>query len=156
MAAYNNMAGSSAGQQFYLAKIDAYTGAGKTLDIDLFDPGDVNGNGFLRLLSPNGVGGTQVQVTNFSYTTDSNCGLHGSSDACSDTGRSQIQTANNGSSSFQSTWIHILVPLDTTYGSTGLWQGGWWQVQYITGAANDTTTWSVNVIGNPVHLVPIG
>ena len=155
MAAYNNMAGSASGQQFYLAKIDAASGAGKTLEIDLFDPGDVSGNGYLKLLSPNGTGGTQTQVTNFRYTTDGNCRA-GVSDACSGSNESQIQTANNGSSSFQSTWIHIFVPLNTAYGSTGLWRGGWWQVQYITGAANDTTTWSVNIIGNPVHLVPIG
>ncbi len=166
MAVYNNMAGSSSGQQFYMARIDAATGAGKSLAIDLFDPGDVGGDAYLQILGPNGPGGTQQQVT-FSYTSDSNCvplsGTKGS-DACSGTNVTQIQTAKAGKSSFNSTWIHILVKLDGAqpYGTGGLWsppgltpaQPGWWQVKMITGAANDTTTWSVNVVGNPVHLLP--
>jgi hypothetical protein len=33
-------------------------------------------------------------------------------------------------------------------------QQGWWKIEYqTTSAANDTTTWRVNLIGNPVHLV---
>ena len=166
MAVYNNMAGSASGQQFYMARIDAATGAGHSLAIDLFDPGDVAGDAFLQILGPNGPGGTQTQV-NFSYTTDSNCQKNGNSGPlgpCSANNVNQIQTAKSGSSSFQSTWIHILVKLDgaTPYGTGGLWsppgltpaQPGWWQVKMITGAANDTTTWSVNVVGNPVHLLP--
>jgi hypothetical protein len=72
-------------------------------------------------------------------------------------------------SSFNNTWIEITIPLPSSYGSAGgtapivasgtpdpgLWQGGWWQVQYNVSGGNDTTTWSVNVNGNPVHLVPI-
>jgi hypothetical protein len=163
MAVYNNMAGSASGQQFYMARIDAATGAGKSLAIDLFDPGDVGGDAYLQILGPNGPGGTQQQVS-FSYTSDSNCQKNGNSGPCSGNNVNQIQTAKGGSSSFQSTWIHILVKLDGTqpYGTGGLWsppgltpaQPGWWQVKMITGAANDTTTWSVNVVGNPVHLLP--
>lgn len=167
MAVYNNMAGSSAGQQFFMARIDQPSGVGKSLAIDLFDPGDVGGDAFLQIWSPSGAGATTMQVTDFSYTTEGPC-IAGNSDACSGSNRSQIQTAKGGSKSFNSTWIHILVrmhgPGNTDYGSSGLWspagltppQPGWWQVKYITGAANDTTTWSVNVVGNPVHLVPVG
>jgi hypothetical protein len=69
-----------------------------------------------------------------------------------------IQTANGGNSSFNDTWIKILVPLPTTYGSAGLLppgetQPGWWKIEYTVGGGNDTTTWMVNVLGNPVHLV---
>ena len=153
MCVYNNL--WSGIQQFYLAKVDQPTGSGKTLEIDLFDPGDVgDGNATLQILGPSGSGGTQ-QLVRFNYTTDSNCGLTGSSDACSDTNVSQITTALNGSSSFGNTWIYIDVPLGTSYGSGGLWQGGWWQIQYTVGSENDTTTWSANVVGNPVHLVPM-
>ena len=77
--------------------------------------------------------------------------------ACSGSGRSKITVANGSNqSSFNNTWIEITIPLGTTYGASGLWQGGWWQVQYNVTAGNDTTTWSVNVRGNPVHLVPVG
>ena len=30
---------------------------------------------------------------------------------------------------------------------------GWWQIEYNINAANDTTTWSVSIRGNPVHLI---
>ncbi len=49
MAAYNNLALGT--QKFYLAQIDQ-TAAGKTLEIDLFDPGDVSGGAWLRVLRP--------------------------------------------------------------------------------------------------------
>ena len=62
--------------------------------------------------------------------------------------------AGAGGSSFNNTWIEITIPLANDYGLDGLWQGGWWQVEYVVSAGNDTTTWSVNVNGNPVHLVP--
>lgn len=72
-----------------------------------------------------------------------------------------IQTAAPGlTSNFNDTWIQISIPLSanptTGYGANGLWQGGWWQIEYDIsgGGASDMTTWSVNVVGEPVHLVP--
>jgi hypothetical protein len=164
MAVYNNLVATGVLQQFYMAQVDQVTGSGKTLTIDLFDIGDSTA-GYIQILSPNGPGGTQTVVNNFSYTTfnynsagarvsPGNC-VAGNSDTCSGTGRNKITVATSGGgSSFNNTWIEITIPLGNTYGSGGLWQGGWWQVQYNVTAGNDTTTWSVNVMGNPVHLVP--
>ncbi len=150
MAVYNNLRQGSPTQQFYLAQIDRPTGASKTALIDIFDPGDVAGEATLKVLSPNG--GGQSEAT-FSYTTDGNCNA-GVSDACSGLNVKQLKTATNGRSSFNNTWIHISIPLPASYGAGGLWQGGWWQIQYITpNGGNDTTTWQVNIQGNPVHLV---
>jgi hypothetical protein len=163
MCVYNNLAASGVLQQFYLAKVDATTGAGKTLTIDLFDIGDSTA-GTIQILSPD-TSGSPVSVK-FNYTTfkyDStlshvgppgNCNA-GKSDACSDNGVLSITVSGSGGSSFNNTWIEITIPLGTTYGANGLWQGGWWQVQYNVTAGSDLTTWSVNVNGNPVHLVPI-
>jgi Flp pilus assembly protein TadG len=151
MAGYNIL--GSGFQRMYLAQIDA-TAAGKTIEIDLFDPGDVSGDAYLRVLSPDG---NAYNYATFSYSSDSNC-ASGNSDACSASGRTVIQTAKGGSSSFDDTWVKILIPLPTTYGSTGLLpagetQSGWWKIEYQVGGGNDTTTWEVNVLGNPVHLV---
>ncbi len=152
MAAYNNL--QSGVQLFYLAQIDA-ANAGKTMQILLFDPGDVNGDATLRIKSPDG---NAYNYATFDYTTDGNC-IAGRSDACSATGRTSIQTATGGSSSFNNTLITITIPLPSTYGSVGLTpagetQAGWWKIEYtISGAsADDTTTWRVNLRGNPVHL----
>ena len=146
MAAYNNLLGGI--QKFYLAQVDE-TAAGKTIEIDLFDPGDVGGNATLKVLSP--YNNTQSYAT-FSYTTDANC-ISGNSDACSSASTDHITTAVNGSSSFNNTWIKILVKVQTDYGTAPLWQGGWWQIEYNVGSGNDTTTWQVNILGNPVHLI---
>ena len=108
MAQYNNL--ESGLQKFYLARIDAAHG-GKTLQIDLFDPGDVSGNAYLRILTPNG--NTYNYVT-FSYTTDNQCSAN-----CSGTNVTQIQTAANGASRYNNTWITISIPLPSTYGSCG-------------------------------------
>jgi Putative Flp pilus-assembly TadE/G-like len=174
MAVYNNLAGSNLPQQFYIAQVDKDTGAGKTLTIDFFDIGDSSA-GYIQILSPDG--GTP-HVVPFNYTTynfnsslskvgpPGNCS-GGTSDSCSGAGVTKITVAKTGvGSSFNNTWIEITIPLSsdpvTGYGATGLWgpdsnpaNKGWWQIQYVVTAASDLTTWSVNVNGNPVHLVPI-
>ena len=157
MAAYNILPAGI--QSFYLAQIDR-TAAGKTLEIDLFDPGDVGGNASLRIRSPDG---NVYNYATFSYTSfnlnnaGSNC-IAGNSDTCTGTNRTVLQTARGGSSSFNNTWLRILIPLASTYGSTGLTppgetQPGWWKIEYNVQGGNDTTTWMVNIRGNPVHLI---
>ena len=51
MVAYTNLVAGN--QLFYLAQIGAEN-AGKTMEITLFDPGDVSGNAYLKILSPDG------------------------------------------------------------------------------------------------------
>jgi hypothetical protein len=164
MAAYNNLALGT--QKFYLAQIDQ-TAAGKTLEIDLFDPGDVSGGAWLRVLDPDG--GVYNPAT-FSWSADANASsghTSGSSTTCiqtnggSTTGLtppSGCPNTTSGGSFFQNSWIKILVPLPTSYGSGGLTpsgesQAGWWKIEYTVGLGSDLTTWEVNVLGNPVHLV---
>ena len=154
MTVYNNLQVTATPQQFYLAKIDQATGAGKTALIDLFDPGDLCGtcDGTLQVFSPDG--GTPHAV-NFNYTTDANCSDQTGTSPCGTyTNVSQFITTKGGRQATNNTWIHISIPLANTYGSGGLWQGGWWQIVYTTpGGGNDTTTWQVSVSGNPVHLL---
>jgi Flp pilus assembly protein TadG len=144
MAAYTNLAGGL--QKFYFAQIGKEH-AGKTMEIKLFDPGESSGNAYLRILSPNG---NAYNYATFSWSSD---------DGRSGNNVTQIQTSN-GSPLFNNKMVTILVPLPPTYGSTGLNppgditnEEGWWQIEYNIAEANDTTTWSVNIRGNPVHLV---
>jgi hypothetical protein len=144
MAAYTNL--DTGQQQFYFAQIERVH-AGKTMEIRLFDPGETNGNAYLRLLSPDG---NIYRRQTFNWTSD---------DGRSGTGVQEIQTSN-GSPLFNNREITITVPLPATYGSTGLNplgdatdEDGWWQIEYQLANGNDTTTWSVDIRGNPVHLV---
>ena len=81
MAAYTNLTGAAGGQDFYLAQIGAQY-KNKTLQIDLFDPGDVGGNATLFILSPDG---NSYNNVTFSYQADGQC-VNGRSDSCSGNG----------------------------------------------------------------------
>ena len=153
METYANIAAGS--QQFYLAQIDRTAGAGKTVEIDLFDPGDNSYGSWMQVMidSPSG-----WQIANFSYTADNgrsnantNClqtyGGSGSPPAgCG-------ETATSGGIFYQNSWVSIMVTLPTTYGSPSLANSGWWKINYIVAGASDTTTWQVSIRGNPVHIV---
>lgn len=157
MVAYNNLTNPSGGDQlFYLAQVPRID-AGKTLEIDLFDIGDVSSTATLYIKDPDG--NTYTNAT-FSYTSDSMC--VNSRGNCSGTNVTSIQTTfSDGTHPFNDSWITILVPLPSAYGSTGLTptgetQPGWWKIDYKLApgtTGNDTTTWRVGVRGNPVHLV---
>ena len=54
---------------------------------------------------------------------------------------------------FNGCWLTIRVVVPTTYVAD---QSGWWKIRYTmngTGTSNDVTTWTVRILGNPVHLV---
>jgi Flp pilus assembly protein TadG len=144
MVTYNNLVAGN--QLFYLAQIDKIH-AGKTMEIKLFDPGDVGGDAYLRIKSPDG--NAYNNVSNFTYTADN--GRSGSGPS--------IQTASvSGGSLFQDALITIEIPLPTNYGAIGLTPpgepgAGWWKIEYQVAGGNDTTTWQVDIQGNPVHLL---
>jgi hypothetical protein len=147
MAAYANVnAGASL---FYLAQIPAVH-AGKTIEIRLFDPGDVGGNATLRIKKPTSTG--YVDAT-FSYTAVGGAGSQ------SGTNVTSLVTAINGTVQYDNAWVTMTIVLPANYGVGGLTPPGetepaWWKIEYtITSAGNDTTTWEVNIRGNPVHLV---
>jgi hypothetical protein len=154
MVGYNNITSTTGYQKFYLAQIDKIH-AGKTMVIELFDPGDVGSNSWIRVLSPNG---NTYGYATFSYAADGAC-VSGNSDTCTGTNRQAIQTyRSGGGSSFDNSVVTISIPLPANYGAGGLTpagetEPGWWKIEYQVGMANDTTTWRVTLRGNPVHLV---
>ncbi len=132
MATYANV--DSGAQTFYLAQISQVLGAGKTMEIDLFDPGDVGQNAWLQILSPDK--SLPNNYASFTWTADSNASSgHTSSDGtvtCIQTygGGSGVSapsgctTYNSGGTFFQNSWVKILVPIPGTYGQTGLQPAG--------------------------------
>lgn len=147
MATYTNVnIGTSL---FYLAQVDAVH-AGKTLEIRLFDPGDVGGNAFLRVKRPTGTG---YVTTSFDFRANGGIGAQSGSNV------TQIQTSVNGQEQYDDSWITITVPIPATYGQGGVTppgetEPGWWKIEYqVTSNGNDTAVWEVNIRGNPVHLI---
>ena len=174
MASYANV--QSGTQRFYLAQIDQASGAAKTAEIDLFDPGDLGGGGWLQILSPDNAANTTPYAytpVQFSYSSTSKAtgaaGPSGTNVTCIETNRPGSAPSftlpagcpaifDGAGSQFDAYWLKILVPLPPNYGQNGLTptgetQPGWWKIQYSVAGGNDTTTWQVSLRGNPVHLI---
>ncbi len=165
MVAYTNLPSGSS--SFYLAQIPKEH-AGKTMIITLFDPGDVNGGAWLRILSPDG---NVYTPASFSFTADSNAsaGHTSGSGTCIQTNGGSTAgltpptgctNLTTGGMFFQNSVLQISIPLPANYGNGGLTppgvpnaEAGWWKIEYTVGGGNDTTTWNVSIRGNPVHLI---
>ena len=132
----------------YLAQIEA-AHAGKTLEIKLFDPGDIS-NTTMKVQMPTTGGYTYATFT-WSAT--------GSAGGAPTSGgpTTSLQTSNATTTFYNNQWVTLSVQIPTNYtaptppGEPG---PGWWKVEYNSlGSGADVTTWEVNVRGNPVHLI---
>jgi Flp pilus assembly protein TadG len=134
---------------FYLAQIEA-AHAGKTLEIKLFDPGDISDTVF-KIRLPTATGFVYPSFT-FS-TTGSGCGAPTSGGPTT-----SLRTSDSsGCRYYNNQWVTISVPIPSTYNAPtppGEPGPGWWKIEYNTlGTGQDITTWEVNIRGNPVHLI---
>jgi Flp pilus assembly protein TadG len=143
--------------EFYLAQIDAVH-SGKTMRIKLWDPGDTGSlSASLQILRP--VQGGAPTPASFTWTAVDGTPTTGSSCPAGGSG-SSITTNTGGSSVFNGCWLTIDVSLKsyTAPQSAGDPEPGWWRIRYTMGGSSsnkafDLTTWQVEILGNPVHLV---
>lgn len=149
MVIYANVASGTT--LFYLGRIEAVH-AGKTMVIQLFDPGDASGNASIQVLTPTATG---YVPASFSYTADANAS--GSKNGSNVT---LLKTTISGAVQYDNSWVTLTVPLPKTYaaplppGEPPGTLGGWWKIRYsFDNATTDTTTWQVSIRGNPIHLV---
>jgi hypothetical protein len=133
---------------FYLAQVEA-AHAGKTLEIKLFDPGDITSTN-LKIRVPT--------ATGFTYATF-NWTATGSSGGAPTSGgpTTSLATSSSTTNYYNNQWVTLTVQIPASYtaptppGEPG---PGWWKIEYSTlGTGADVTTWEVNVRGNPVHLI---
>lgn len=140
---YNNADGSTT--DFYLAEVPDFY-AGKTLVVELYDPGESAANGTLQVLEPSGAvfdlgecrvydrnNPTQPWVLQNTIPSGSNC----------------QELVNPGE--YNGRWLKFEMDLPVSYSCGACW----WKMNYVyTSSVNDTTTWRAYIIGNPIHLVP--
>lgn len=154
MQAYTPLtaSGGTVSSEFYLAQIEAVH-AGKTVEIHLWDPGDTqNLAANLQILVPNSSGWSPTTFTYTAKTGTTNSGKTNSCNSATGTGTS-VTTNTGGTSLFNGCWITIQAVIPSNYTAP---QDGWWKIRYnMTGndTSFDVTTWKVNIIGNPVHLI---
>ncbi len=150
--------------EFYLAQIDAVH-AGKTMVINLWDPGDTGQlSARLEILQPGATDYTPVAF-NYHATRGTSDGAASSCSSATVTGATSITTNTGGNSLYNGCWLTIEVQLPPTYSAphpstdSTTSERGWWKIRYTmgTGSASDystdLTTWQVDIRGNPVHLI---
>jgi hypothetical protein len=139
---------------FYLAQIEA-AHAGKTLEIHLFDPGDISQTTF-RIRIPSAAAPGYTYAT-FTWKSDKSwCGQPTSGGPTT----SLVASDASACAYFENAWLTISVPIPQTYtadvapGDPPGAGGGWWKIEYDTlGTGDDIATWTIAIRGNPVHLI---
>jgi hypothetical protein len=135
---------------FYLAQVEA-AHAGKTLEIKLFDPGDITSTN-LKIRVPT------ATAPGFTYATFTWTATGSSGGAPTSGGpTTSLTTSSSTTNYYNNQWVTLSVQIPSSYtaptppGEPG---PGWWKIEYSTlGTGADVTTWEVNVRGNPVHLI---
>lgn len=137
---------SNSTTKFHLAEV-APIHAGKTLLIDLFDPGDgASGDYFVKIRGPQNSPGLNSGAPSCRYGVRDS-GSTSTSSTCT------IQTRSSAGNLYNGKWlrIEVAVPPVGTYTCD---PDCWWKVEYQFGAdPNDRTVWSAKIVGDPVHLV---
>ena len=137
---------------FYLTSVDPVY-AGKTMDLQLFDPGE--GALTMQVLDPNDL---PVQ---FTWDTPCTSPPAAATGGCSGGPTSVLDVSGNGTQpvpgeyngyKFNNRMVNVHITLPSSFvaynGKT------WWRIAYTFNAApNDRTTWSASISGNPVHLI---
>lgn len=126
--------------------------AGKQMVVGLWDPGE--GMNSIRVINPSGVAVPfRLRVTPSlsagppSFTTGTQTALD-----VSGCGAAYAQPGPNrvGNCLYNDRMVELLVDIPSTY------TGGWWSVEYAgpgtLPAPTDRTTWSIRIVGDPVHL----
>lgn len=176
MGMFTNFTSSGSGPQsatFYLAEVGPQY-AGKTLVVELWDPGDSSGQSTIFPMRPSAtVPGPVVNVpaADCTYSSDPLPNASQTSSPGGRTGRIEVNHASdtsgscgiishNGSSSqFNGVWLRVRINVPTTYTcNVGInpvitANSCWWGIKYeFAAATTDVTTWQARIEGNPVHL----
>ena len=163
---------------FYLAEVGPQY-AGRTLVVDLWDPGDVSSGS--ASMYPKRPSSTQprpvddVPAAECSYTSspapnpvqnggDPTGATYSTPQSSDDNTRCGIVTATSGARRFNGTWLTIRIDIPTTYSCNLSTPASpvnpettanscWWGIEYrFTQSSQDVTTWQARIEGNPVHL----
>jgi hypothetical protein len=134
--------------------------AGKTVTVDVWDPGDISGAGnvYVDVIDP---------VTNAIATSATGVRIYDLGVSRSNVG-TLISSPGNTQATFLATqsnnvlynghWVEFELPVPATWNPGQNPANWWWSLQYRTNLANgvvatDTVTIAVGLKGNPAHLL---
>ena len=157
MTVYTPINGATA-QQFSIPLFDLDTSyAGHTINVDIFDIGDVSGGAaYVGIQQPNGQMLTGSSLRNLGTSVGED--LHGSVPANwneSPTCPTCFQTessSGSGTAIYNGQWVRVQIQVPWNYINTG----GYWTLNYLVAAsatAGDTFAVQVGAAGSPDHLI---
>ena len=133
--------------------------AGKTISVDIFDPGDMSGTGTMTL----GISDPSNAIANLPagaqmYNLGNRRANYPAGATLVATSATPRVVVNNGAGSapFDNYWLHFDLPIPSTYNPGNNPANWWWGLQYGTSGTvtgNDTITVAVSLKGNPAHIV---
>ncbi|MCH8990415.1 MAG: hypothetical protein IIA44_01510 [Acidobacteria bacterium] len=137
MSIYANVDGTAGPTVFHLAEV-LEIHAGKTLVIEMFDPGDAAANHSVEIQDSSG---TAPPCEWVAVEDETGATTSGSETSC-------IIATTGGA--FNNWLVTIKISLPTDYVCAA---DCWWKVVYnYPGITRDSTTWSARIEGRPVHL----
>jgi Flp pilus assembly protein TadG len=161
LSVFTNTPGSAA--RFYLAEVPTVH-RGKKLRLDLFDPGDGNDSKkyTLQVLKP--PAGSPATIPTGGVATD--CYYNPSPSATFPANPNTLNTGctittktTTNSGTYQDGWLRVEVNIPIDYSCS---TDCWWTIRYDFNAPGsgsgssspyDRTVWSMQVVGDPVHLI---
>ncbi|HLJ82078.1 MAG TPA: Tad domain-containing protein, partial [Ktedonobacterales bacterium] len=126
--------------------------AGRLVNVQLFDPGDGNGNIYIGVVPPSGSGATVTYTASWIATTPGYLQTHDGD---------QVVHAGFGSyNALNGQWLEATLTLPSSYTGNclaGAGGTGWWQLIYATDNSAQPFDWlnvQFSIVGSPIHLVP--
>jgi hypothetical protein len=156
MAYYTPITGGSFAMPVFALTPDY---AGRTISVDVFDPGDVSGSGTvdMSILGPSltgqGCGTTVATPTPPQTVTVLDFGIARASPSpalISSPATATFRATTNGNHPYNGHWVEMRIPVPSGYSP------GTWCLQYTIstgGISSDTLTLAVGLEGNPAHLI---
>ncbi len=142
--------------------------AGQTIGVDIWDPGDVGGTGnvYLGLIDPTTTalvvespGQTATVYDLFGQRSNYGTGAATTIGTFTNPAPVEQQVVVGGANQYNAQWVHFDLVVPSGYNPVncaGIPANCWWKLQYRTTAnitAVDTITLTLNLKGNPAHLV---
>jgi Flp pilus assembly protein TadG len=157
MSIYANNPSTDA--QFYLSRVNAAS-AGMSMDIALFDAGDVSSPGSITVIPPPDAttGGAAMALStcqglgvvvgsDASPSTQANCQLTNVSTSTDE------QAGSPAGYQGRMQTLRVAIPADYSCDEASQF-GCWFKIRMqFPGGANDATTWATDLVGQPVRLV---
>ena len=141
---YVNVGSTPSVSTFYLAKISPEY-AGKVLQLNFWDIADGGDSGVEILPPAETTGSARPSACTWTRDGSSNLGAATATN-CKVTGMTNYW--------YNGKLVSVNIPLPDNYTCT-ISTGCWFKIKYTfsNGTPTDTTTWSANVLGDPVHLI---